>query len=183
LSDKGKPLSFLGKGKKLTSDKEHISDDQKMVAVSKGKVWQDDSELKNKKSNDLHVDRIFATIANDLEEKTKTKQKLKENFYRRIMGLFQGAVIASVVVIFLAIIYKPGEGIAITAIFAGFAEIIASLIVVPKIIAKHLFGEKEDEHQTKLIKALLIHNRELNPKSLGQAGVAGEDAEDLRGVI
>jgi len=86
-------------------------------------------------------------------QKSETNERYKRNFYRIVMSVFCGLSFSFVVLSVIALCVKDavvGIGIATTSV----AGLISTIIVLPSIIAKHLFPENEGEHMVRLVEKM-----------------------------
>ena len=97
-------------------------------------------------------DIYYSALVKDIVKNNRTSQKLKCCFFAIVCLVFAAICIIGMIII-LNISHKDNIlysdiGIAVT----GFGSVLSSIIVLPKIIAKHLFPENSEEVRFKFIK-------------------------------
>lgn len=90
-------------------------------------------------------EKYYSILVKDIIDNNRTSQRLKKAFFIIVCSIF-----AFICVVGLLIIYNISKkdivtindiGIALT----GFGSILSSVIILPQIIAKHLFPENSEE--------------------------------------
>jgi len=97
-------------------------------------------------------DIYYSALIKDIVQNNRTTQKYKLAFFIVICAVFIGiCVVGSIVIIKVSNSHEitfADLGVAIT----GFAGVISSILVLPKIIAKHLFPENSETARFNLIR-------------------------------
>lgn len=114
------------------------------------------NDQKNENENiyveSMRRDRYYSAMVKDIVKNNRTSQILKLIFFIIVCFAFLGiCIVGSIVVIIIAIkneISIEDLGVAAT----GFGSILTSIIVLPQIIAKHLFPENSEEVRFGFIK-------------------------------
>ncbi|MDR1465909.1 MAG: hypothetical protein LBJ11_11510 [Oscillospiraceae bacterium] len=144
---KGVDGSYL----EFRSHKEELYDSKKILAQS-----------------DQAINELIDTYTSDFGRKSVSKHKLKKIFFGIVMGLLILLVLFPVAVIMGLILKKNTDGTLFKVIIAGFGEILATMIVIPRMIAKYLFDPEEEEHHISLIKSVLEYNKSRHQDSNGR---------------
>jgi lipopolysaccharide export LptBFGC system permease protein LptF len=102
-------------------------------------------------------DKMYTELLRHYIDTTKLKSKLNEsykrNFYRLVMAIFVGLAI-SFVALSIAAFFAKDKATGVGLATANVAGLISAIIVLPRIIAKHLFPENEDEHMVRLVEKM-----------------------------
>lgn len=111
-----------------------------------------DNEKENIYVESMRRDRYYSAMVKDIVKNNRTSQRLKLIFFIIVCFAFLGTcVVGAIVVIIIATkneISMEDLGVAAT----GFGSILTSIIVLPQIIAKHLFPENSEEVRFGFIK-------------------------------
>jgi len=122
-------------------------------------------------------DIYYSALVKDIIENNRTSQCLKCIFFSIVCFIFVLTCVLGIMIIYTIsqkeTISYSDIGIALT----GFGTVLSSIIVLPQIIAKHLFPEDSESVRFEFIKA----NQELEQSSYDDNGddVIEEDNLDL----
>ncbi len=137
-----------------------------------------ENETENIYVESMRRDRYYSAMVKDIVKNNRTSQRLKKIFFWVVCTVFLG--ICGLGAVVLILIAKKSDisiedlGVAAT----GFGSILTSIIVLPQIIAKHLFPENSEE-----VRFAFIKDNQKNDQSNEYDGNAEEfttnDAEEI----
>lgn len=115
----------------------------------------------------IHMDEEFQKY---LENFNKTVERneiqkyiLKENFFYCVVVALFLVIIFPYVLVFM-FREKVTDATVITLGISSTAEVVSSIIVLPKIIAKYLFNKKEEDNKREIISNMQEYNHEKQNK-------------------
>lgn len=125
-----------------------INDDR----INKGaRQWEQDDEYD--KRNTLYTSLLGEYIG-IYSKRAQAKDKYKLAFFIITMIAFVGIIVASLIFIGYTSIYGEGQIVDIGTVIASVAGIISALIIIPKIIAEHLFPVNEESTMIDMVKSM-----------------------------
>lgn len=86
------------------------------------------------------------------EQKTRRNRKYKLSFFIIVMTVFCVLILSPIFAMFVVIFKNTTNTVAIVSMASGAISIVSAIIVLPKIIAKHLFPADEDKNMIDLVK-------------------------------
>ena len=104
----------------------------------------------------LETDRrdvYYSALVKDIVKDNRTGQKLKCIFFCIICGVFVFTCVFGMFVVFEVAKKEQAALSDFGAIIAGLGSIVSSILVLPKIIAKHLFPENSEKERFEFITA------------------------------
>lgn len=121
-------------------------------------------------------DKKYSELLEEIIDSNRVDKKLKIVFFVVIMVVFIG-ILASCIVIIRAVIAKPDQSIADAAtVVAGFSSVISATIVLPTIIAKHLFPENSEEVRLNFLKDIKKYDIETTTTNFDEIETADTDS-------
>lgn len=122
-------------------------------------------EIEKSRDEVISRDEAYSHLLNDYIEAHKTKEKYNKNyklvFFVVTICIFVGIIVASLILIF-RVSSKSYLGYSGIAVVVGcISSIISSIIVLPKIIAQHLFPVDEDKHILGIVQNMQQHDERL----------------------
>ena len=127
------------------------ADDENLISSANKEV--DDTEYKVR--NVLYSNILYAYIE-EHKSKNDAKKCYKFVFFAITMITFLALIIAPIIIIFIVTTKASDSGIdivsSIAAIIGSTTGIVSAVVVLPKIIAEHLFPTNEETHLIELIK-------------------------------
>lgn len=131
--------------------------------------WEDAEIAAYSRRNDLYSDILEEYISIN-KAKSKANKHYKFWFFLISMIVFAALAIGPIVV-FINIAGKECATITDLATVLGcITGIITSIIVIPKIIAKHLFPTDEDTHMIEMVKNMQINDSKIRTTYTGKQG-------------
>jgi hypothetical protein len=107
---------------------------------------------------DKAINELFTATTDEYKKKAEQKRILKGRFFRAAVFALIFVVSATFLLLLIAVL-KSNEGLVIALSATGVANIIASIIAIPKLIAKYLFDPQEEQKHLKLVGDILSHNQ------------------------
>lgn len=123
--------------------------DDKLNITVDSQIRRQDVEYDSR--NRLYTQLLETYIAN-YKQKEKTKGIYKCIFFIVTTLLFVGIVVCGIVGIVLLSVYGDGSLANVGIAIANIAGIISTLIVLPKIIAEHLFPTNEESNMLEMVR-------------------------------
>lgn len=145
------------------SDNTTTADDTNMLRTVKMQ-FDDEREYRER-------DKLYSVLLNNYidiyVENSKAKRKYKSCFFWMVSAAFIIIIICSSVTI-CRIMEMDASTAQVAAVAIGsFGSIISALVVIPKIIAEHLFPKNDETHMIDMVKNMQINDskiREYNHK-------------------
>ena len=154
------------------------------VAVDIGNLLEDETiseeENENKYTDDkkdiselvqssyIHMDAEFQKYLENFNETVKKNEeqkfKLKKYFFYCVMIILFLVIIFPYILVFV-FHEKVTDVTVITMGISSTAEVVSSIIVLPKIIAKYLFNKKEEDNKRQIISNMQTYNHDKQNKS------------------
>lgn len=146
-----------------------VSDTKLNTAVA-SQAKEQDEEYNNR--NELYT-QLLGIYIDNYRKKEKTKGIYKLIFYIVTMLLFSGIVICGLLGIMRLSLYGDGSWANVGIAIANVAGIVSTLMILPKIIAEHLFPINEESNMLEMVKNMQdndanIRNVLYNEKSNGE---------------
>ena len=132
--------------------------DEKLHTTIATQVKRQDEEYDNR--NRLYT-YLLETYIENYKRKEKTKGIYKCVFFIVTMFLFMCLIICGLLGIILLSIYGDGSLANVGIAIANIAGIISTLIVLPKIIAEHLFPTNEESNMLEMVKNMQNNDSEI----------------------
>ena len=150
----------MSKNKNIPSEKEQIEQ-----IASKGDQSKDaDMAPKSNKpiseygeqydARDELYTGLLRQYISAFNQKAEAKAKYKAKFFYIIMIVFCVLIGIPLIAILLAVILGSHNASIIVALVCGAISILSSIIILPKIIAQHLFPTDEDKNMIDLVKSM-----------------------------
>lgn len=153
------------------------------VAVDIGNLLEDETiseeENENKYTDDkkdiselvqssyIHMDAEFQKYLENINEIVKQNEeqkfKLKKYFFYCVMIILFLVIIFPYILVFV-FHEKVTDVTVITMGISSTAEVVSSIIVLPKIIAKYLFNKKEEDNKRQIISNMQTYNHDKQNK-------------------
>lgn len=95
------------------------------------------------------------------ETNSNQKQKYKKVFFIVVLFMFIAIVVVSIIFMFLVITLDKSIAQIITVALGSFGSMLSAMIVLPKIIAKHLFPKDEESHILEMVKNMQINDSKI----------------------
>ena len=118
-----------------------------------------DKEAVNK-HNDYYSSFLKEYVCN-YKQKNKNQKIMKWAFFILIMILMIAIVTIPLICLFVLVNKNNFNTYNLTAILSALAGAITSFIILPKIIAKHLFPSKEDDKTDTIFKSMIDYDNSL----------------------
>ena len=128
----------------------------------------DKSKHRHANNREAEFTTLFKEYTNDYKGSAALKLDLKKKFYSVIMGItvyiaLSPVFFLSFVSIINAVSVRELDNSFLAIAFGGsFINLLTGLIVLPKIIAKYLFNQKEETERISLVKEVLNYNAKLH---------------------
>ena len=110
-------------------------------------------------------DRLYSDLLEQYIEISRSKARWNEIYKLFYFFIAMGAFLAltiSPIIVFQNISQKECTSIAdIATVIGSITGIISAIIVIPEIIAKHLFPTNEDEHMIEMVKNMQINDSRI----------------------
>lgn len=132
--------------------------DEKLNITAGSQLGWQDEEYSNR--NRLYTLLLETYIAN-YKQKEKTKGVYKCIFFIVTIILFIGIVVSGIIGIILLSMYGDGSLANVGIAIANIAGIISTLIVLPRIIAEHLFPTNEESNMLEMVKNMQNNDSEI----------------------
>ncbi|MBQ8836417.1 MAG: hypothetical protein IJ002_03010 [Clostridia bacterium] len=144
-------------------------DDSKLLAASskEGSEWGEQYDRRDTLYSDL-LDRYIKVY----KSKAAWNKWYKLAFFVIAMLIFIGIVVVSLLALLIAAIMANDQNVVSTVIIAigSMSGIISSIIVLPKIIAEHLFPTNEDENMIGMVKNMQVNDSKIRSFSRNGKG-------------
>lgn len=124
-------------------------------------------------------DILYSTLVEDIVKINKQNQCFKTIFFWAILAVFGVLCVGGISVIYNISLKHDIDYTDLCVAIAGFGGVISAIIVLPKIIAKHLFPEDSERARFDFIR----DNQNFDLRVLGQDGSAylQDDSNDDSG--
>ncbi len=103
-------------------------------------------------------DELYADLLSNYIEQSKEKAdknvEYKQAFFYIVMAAFCLMILLPLVAIIIVAIRGDNNATAIVALSTSAVSILSAIIILPKIIAKHLFPTDEDKNMIDLVKSM-----------------------------
>lgn len=151
-----------------TKDRLPVNDEALLKTVEKERRDQDPEYVRR---NQLYSE-LLAQYISEYHVKDTWKKWYRVIFFGVTMVSFVGILVCSIVVLFLSAGKAQPSVTDLGAILGSVAGILSSILVLPKIIAEHLFPKDEDSNMINMVK-----NMQLNDSGIRQDWSQGKPAE------
>lgn len=121
---------------------------------------QNDQIIKREKL----FNQFLENYTNEYKNKSEQKRKLKDIFFVVILSILGVIVVGSMILLIVLLNLKLNISNIIITLISTSAEIITSLLILPKIIAEYLFDKEEEQHLNEIIGKMQEYN--LNSKNI-----------------
>lgn len=112
---------------------------------------------------DGYIGKFIANFVENQNKTTKQKYFLKYIFFVLIMLIFIIVVCTPLIVMNMLCSMNIENSVAIlTAIIATSAEVLAAIIVLPKIVAEYLFNKEEEEANVKIVELMQNYSKTIH---------------------
>lgn len=108
--------------------------------------------------------QFLENYTNEYKSKSEQKRKLKDIFFVVILSILGIIVVGSMILLIVLLNLKLNISNIIITLISTSAEIITSLLILPKIIAEYLFDKEEEQHLNEIIGKMQEYN--LNSKNI-----------------
>ncbi len=132
-----------------TDDKPIEADDENLNTAVASQSRGQDEEYNSR--NKLYT-QLLETYIDNYKKKEKTKGIYKCIFFVITIVLFLGIVVCGLVGLIILSIYGDGSLANVGIAIANIAGIISALVVLPRIIAEHLFPTNEEGNMLGMVK-------------------------------
>lgn len=110
---------------------------------------------------DVQYTELLSKYIDLYERKAKRNEKYKLSFFIITMSMFV-LLIAVPFVLFFIIACKESASVSdAVMVFGGIAGIVSAVIVLPKIIAEHLFPANEDENMIGMVQHMQLNDSKI----------------------
>ena len=144
----------------IKTDLEAISPEQTDEAYIGGTDWGEADRKAYSRRNDLYGD-ILENYISINKEKSNANKLYKFGFFMISMIIFACLTIGPIVVFIIMACKDCPTDADFATILGCVAGIITSIIIIPKIIAKHLFPTDEDTRMIELVKNMQINDSKI----------------------
>lgn len=151
-----------------TKDRLPVNDSVLLKTVEKERRDQDPEYVRR---NQLYSE-LLAQYIGEYHVKDTWKKWYRVIFFGVTMVSFIGIIVCSLIVLFLAARKAQPSAADLGAILGSVAGILSAILVLPKIIAEHLFPKDEDSNMISMVK-----NMQLNDSAIRQDWSQGKPAE------
>lgn len=137
---------------------EEIADESLLVSATK--------QSKEDKTEYEKRDESYTLLLDDYIESSKSKtawNKVYKCIFFSVTMLILVALVAFPIAVTIIIVVKEQSNLVvdIAALVGSIIGIISAIIVLPKIIAQHLFPTNEDEHMIELVKNMQVNDSKI----------------------
>lgn len=162
-------LGFNPSATVVSEDIENLLEDEAISEEENENKYTDDkkdiSELFQ--SPYIHMDAEFQKYLENFNETVKKNEeqkfKLKKYFFYCVMIILFLVIIFPYILVFV-FHEKVTDVTVITMGISSTAEVVSSIIVLPKIIAKYLFNKKEEDNKRQIISNMQTYNHDKQNK-------------------
>ncbi len=140
-----------------TKDRLPVNDSALLKTVEKERRGQDPEYVRR---NQLYSE-LLAQYISEYHVKDTWKKWYRVIFFGVTMLSFIGIIVCSLVVLFLAAHKERPSAADLGAILGSVAGILSSILVLPKIIAEHLFPKDEDVNMISMVKNMQHNDSEI----------------------
>lgn len=121
---------------------------------------------------------LLRSYIKDYEQKAKHKKRFKSIFFWIIMIVFAG--ISGIAIVSTFMVLKHGNVTLeeVGVVISAFASAISAFIIIPKIIAEHLFPANEDENMIEMVKSMQENDARIRAHLHGAKGIEQDEAAD-----
>lgn len=165
--------------KDLFPDIKDVADDQTLPDFTDNSEANDNNMLFVSKHEDAvngieysNRDKIYTQLLKHYKDTFQSKSKwnkwYKLSFFVLSMLVFVGIIVASVGAICFVALKQETSMSDVSVVVGSTAGIVSSIIVLPRIIAEHLFPTNEDANMNDMVKNMQVNDskiRTLNKKS------------------
>lgn len=149
-------------------DKPIETDDENLSRAAASQTRRQDEEYNNR--NRLYT-QLLETYIENYRRKEKSKGIYKCIFFIITICLFLGIIVCGLAGIIILSVYGDGSWTNVGIAIANIVGIISTLIILPRIIAEHLFPTNEESNMLEMVK-----NMQDNDASIRQV-LFDEDEE------
>lgn len=136
-----------------------ISDDRMASATTM--ETEEYAKFKQYYQRDASYTKLLNDYIEVYREKTKWKKWYKLVFFSIAMLTFLGLIVGAMV-LFIIIAGKEKSTVADIALIVGaVAGVLSAIIILPRIIAEHLFPTNEDEHMIDMVKNMQVNDSNI----------------------
>ena len=126
-----------------------------------------DQDVEYDKRNSLYTD-LLQNYIQVYYKKEKAKSKYKALFFAATIILFCGIVITSLICIFMLSVEGNGSLANVGIAISNVAGIVGTLIILPKIIAEHLFPVDEESNMIGMVKNMQDNDAKIRDILFGE---------------
>lgn len=152
----------------ITDNNDNINDLQNNNSFLENYQNLDYTYKESQNNQIIKREKLFNTFlesyTKEYKYKSEQKRKLKYIFFIVILVILGIIVISSIILLIVLLNLKLNLSNIIITLVSTSAEIITSLLILPKIIAEYLFDKEEEQHLNEIISKMQDYN--LNSKNI-----------------
>lgn len=150
----------------ITDNNDNINDLQNNSSFLENyqKLNYNDSQNNQIIRREKLFNQFLENYTNEYKNKSEQKRKLKDIFFVVILSILGIIVVGSMILLIVLLNLKLNISNIIITLISTSAEIITSLLILPKIIAEYLFDKEEEQHLNEIIGKMQEYN--LNSKNI-----------------
>ena len=121
---------------------------------------------------------LLRSYIKDYVQKAKHKKIFKCIFFGIIMSVFAGISIIAIAGIFMVLKHGNVTLEEVGVVIGALASMISAFIIIPRIIAEHLFPANEDENMIEMVKSMQENDARIRVHLHGAKGIEQDEDTD-----